>query len=59
MGTACILWLMGVSYFRKITGIVIPNILLGNCTNVILDIKRDLIKKYGYYLKQHGIGCGF
>ena len=118
MGTACILWLMGVSYFLtyyrnyhfgaehgtadwgdvglmkkkladpdpmkntivskdikigfdalsnmnmliiggsgsgKTTGIVIPNILLGNCTNVILDIKGDLLKKYGNYLKQHGI----
>ena len=119
MGTACILWLMGVSYFLtyyrnyhfgaehgtadwgdvsamkkkladpdpmkntivskdikigfdalsnmnmliiggsgsgKTTGIVIPNILLGNCTNVILDIKGDLLKKYGNYFKQHGIG---
>lgn len=119
MGTACILWLMGVSYFLtyyrnyhfgaehgtddwgdvsamkkkladpdpikntivskdikigfdalsnmnmliiggsgsgKTTSIVIPNILLGNCTNVILDIKGDLLKKYGNYFKQHGIG---
>ena len=34
---------------------VIPNILLGNCTNVIMDIKGDLLKKYGNYLKQKGI----
>ena len=47
--------IMGGSGSGKTTGIVIPNILLGSCTNVILDIKGDLLKKYGNYLKQHGI----
>ena len=47
--------IMGGSGSGKTTGIVIPNILLGNCTNVIMDIKGDLLKKYGNYLKQHGI----
>ena len=49
------LLIIGGSGSGKTSGIVIPNILLGNCTNVILDIKGDLIKKYGNYLKQHGI----
>ena len=39
----------------KTSGIVIPNILLANCSNVILDIKGDLIKQYGNYLKQNGV----
>ncbi|MBR0342810.1 MAG: type IV secretory system conjugative DNA transfer family protein [Oscillospiraceae bacterium] len=47
--------IMGGSGSGKTTGIVIPNILLGNCTNVILDIKGDLLKKYGNYLKKKGI----
>ena len=47
--------IMGGSGSGKTTGIVIPNILLGSCTNVILDIKGDLLKKYGNYLKQHGV----
>lgn len=47
--------IMGGSGSGKTTGIVIPNILLGNCTNVILDIKGDLLKKYGNYLKKNGI----
>ncbi len=47
--------IMGGSGSGKTTGIVIPNILLGNCTNVIMDIKGDLLKKYGNYLKQYGI----
>ena len=47
--------ILGGSGSGKTTGIVIPNILLGNCTNVILDIKGDLIKKFGAYLKQQGI----
>ena len=49
------LLIIGGSGSGKTSGIVIPNILLGNCTNVILDIKGDLIKKYADYLKQHGI----
>ena len=49
------LLIIGGSGSGKTTGIVIPNILLANCTNVILDIKGDLIKKYGYYLKQQGV----
>lgn len=47
--------IMGGSGSGKTTGIVIPNILLGSCTNVILDIKGDLLKKYGNYLRQNGI----
>ncbi len=49
------LLIIGGSGSGKTTGIVIPNILLANCTNVILDIKGDLIKKYAGYLKQHGV----
>ena len=49
------LLIIGGSGSGKTSGIVIPNILLANCTNVILDIKGDLIKKYGYYLKQQGV----
>ena len=49
------LLIIGGSGSGKTTGIVIPNILLANCTNVILDIKGDLQKKFGNYLKQHGV----
>ncbi|MBR0341628.1 MAG: type IV secretory system conjugative DNA transfer family protein [Oscillospiraceae bacterium] len=49
------LLIIGGSGSGKTSGIVIPNILLANCTNVILDIKGDLIKKYGNYLKQNGV----
>ena len=47
--------IIGGSGSGKTSGIVIPNILLGNCSNVIMDIKGDLLKQYGNYLKAHGI----
>ncbi|MEE1227334.1 MAG: type IV secretory system conjugative DNA transfer family protein, partial [Lachnospiraceae bacterium] len=47
--------IIGGSGSGKTSGIVIPNILLANCTNVILDIKGDLLKAYANYLKAHGI----
>lgn len=47
--------IIGGSGSYKSTSIVTPNILKANCTNVILDIKGDLLKKYGNYLKSKGI----
>ena len=47
--------IMGGSGSGKTTGIVIPNLLLMNCTNVFLDIKGDLQKRYGNYLKEQGV----
>lgn len=46
---------IGGSGSGKSTSLVVPNILKANCTNVILDIKGDLLKKYGAYLKQKGV----
>lgn len=39
----------------KTTSLLIPNILLANMTNIILDIKGDLLKNYGGYLKEKGV----
>lgn len=47
--------IIGGSGSYKSTSIVTPNILKANCTNVILDIKGDLLKKYGNYLKSKGV----
>ena len=46
---------IGGSGSYKTTSVVVPNILMAACTNVILDIKGDLLRKHGNYLKQHGI----
>lgn len=42
----------GGSGTYKSTSVVVPNILKAYCTNVILDIKGDLLKKHGNYLRQ-------
>lgn len=39
----------------KTTSVVVPNLLMAAFSNVFLDIKGDLIRKYGNYLKAHGI----
>ena len=46
---------IGGSGSYKTTSVVIPNLLMAACTNVILDIKGDLLRKHGNYLKKHGI----
>ena len=39
----------------KSTSLVIPNILLASMTNVVLDIKGELLRKTGNYLKEKHI----
>ena len=46
---------IGGSGSYKTTSVLTPNILLAGMTNVILDIKGDLLRKHGNYLKAHGI----
>lgn len=46
---------VGGSGSFKSTSVVTPNILEASCTNVILDIKGDLLKKHGKYLKKKGV----
>lgn len=45
----------GSSGTFKTTSFLTPNILLASCTNVILDIKGDLLRKHGNYLRAHGV----
>lgn len=47
--------ILGGSGDGKTTSLLIPNILLANVTNIILDVKGDLLKNYGGYLKEKGI----
>ena len=47
--------IIGGSGSDKTTSVVTPNILFASGTNVILDIKGDLLRKHGNYLKAHGI----
>lgn len=46
---------IGGSGSYKTTSVLTPNILLAGMTNVILDIKGDLLRKHGNYLKAHGV----
>lgn len=46
---------LGGSGSYKTTSVLTPNILLAGMTNVILDIKGDLLRKHGNYLKAHGV----
>lgn len=46
---------IGGSGSYKTTSVVVPNLLMAACTNVILDIKGDLLRKHGNYLKHHDI----
>lgn len=46
---------LGGSGDGKTTSLLIPNILLANMTNIILDVKGDLLKNYGGYLKEKGV----
>lgn len=46
---------IGGSGSYKTTSVLVHNILLASCTNVILDIKGDLLRKYGNYLKAKGV----
>lgn len=46
---------IGGSGSYKTTSVLIPNLLLAGMTNVILDIKGDLLRKHGNYLKEHGV----
>ncbi|OUQ66445.1 hypothetical protein B5E53_10440 [Eubacterium sp. An11] len=47
--------IIGGSGSGKTTSELIPNLLHINMTNIILDIKGDLLKKYGAYLKHIGV----
>ena len=47
--------IIGGSGSYKTTSVLTPNILLASWTNVILDIKGDLLRKHGNYLKAHGV----
>lgn len=47
--------IIGGSGSGKTTSELIPNLLHANMTNIILDIKGDLLKKYGAYLKHIGV----
>lgn len=47
--------ILGGSGDGKTTSLLIPNILLANMTNIILDVKGDLLKNYGGYLKEKGV----
>lgn len=46
---------IGGSGTYKTTSIVMPNLHLAAMTNVFLDIKGELLRKNGNYLKAHGI----
>lgn len=46
---------IGGSGSYKTTSVLTPNILLASMTNVVLDIKGDLLRKHGNYLKAHGV----
>lgn len=46
---------LGGSGDGKTTSLLIPNTLLANMTNIILDVKGDLLKNYGGYLKEKGV----
>lgn len=39
----------------KTTSVLTTNLLLAGMTNVFLDIKGDLLRKHGNYLKEHGV----
>ena len=47
--------IVGGSGSYKTTSIVTPNLHLAAMTNVFLDIKGELLRKNGNYLKEHGI----
>jgi type IV secretion system protein VirD4 len=47
--------IIGGSGSYKTTSVLTPNILWAACTNVILDIKGDLLRKHGKYLIKHGV----
>lgn len=49
------LLVIGGSGSYKTTSVLTPNLLRANCTNIILDIKGDLLKKHGRYLKEKGV----
>ena len=49
------LLILGGSGSYKSTSIVIPNLLLASMTNVVLDIKGELLRKTGNYLKEKHI----
>ena len=49
------LLILGGSGSYKSTSLVIPNILLASMTNVVLDIKGELLRKTGNYLKEKHI----
>ena len=46
---------IGGSGTYKTTSVVVPNLLNAACTNIFLDIKGNLLREYGNYLKKHGI----
>ena len=46
---------IGNSGSYKSTSLVIPNALLASMTNVLLDIKGDLLRKTGRYLENQGV----
>ncbi len=47
--------IIGGSGSYKTTSVVTPNVLAATGTNIILDIKGDLLRKHGKYLVAHGI----
>lgn len=49
------LLIIGGSGSFKTTSVVTPNLLVAGMTNVVLDIKGELLRKHGNYLKKHGI----
>ena len=49
------LLVIGGSGSYKTTSVLTPNLLRANCSNIVLDIKGDLLKKHGRYLKEHGV----
>lgn len=46
---------IGGSGSYKTTSVVTPNLLLASGTNIFLDIKGDLLRKHGNYLRAHGV----
>ncbi|MDO4977002.1 MAG: type IV secretory system conjugative DNA transfer family protein [Eubacteriales bacterium] len=46
---------IGGSGSFKTTSVLTPNLLEANCTNIFLDIKGELLRNHGNYLKAHGI----
>lgn len=47
--------IVGIAGGYKTTSTLVPNLLAAHCTNVFLDIKGELLRKFGDFLKSIGV----